>query len=145
MLKGGDATTRERERALAEGIKEVASELRLIDPVDFVAYVHTGQFANIGALVNSSAELYFKPGTITFGLSGEVDLKWGGTPTVVLDMEFHHKRVHVYFRLVLEALQAGIEIDYINFDGASPDPAENTRRLIEAIADARLDADHLAL
>jgi hypothetical protein len=53
-------------------------------------------------------------------------------------MEFHHMRVNVYFRLLLEALRAGIEIDYITFDDGSADPDENTQRLIDAIASARL-------
>jgi hypothetical protein len=53
-------------------------------------------------------------------------------------MEFHHMQVNVYFRLLLEALHAGIEIDYIAFDDGSSDPDRNTKRLIEAIAGARL-------
>lgn len=141
MLKHGDSTTRDRERVLADGIKEVASELRLVDAVDFVAFVRTGRFGNIGSLVNSSAELYFRPGTISFGLSGDVDLKWGGMPTVSLDMEFHNMHVNVYFRLILEALQAGIEIDYITFDRGGSDAQANTQRLVEAIANARLDSE----
>ena len=138
MQKQGKDYTCERERALAEGIKEVASELRLIDAADFVAFIRTEQFANIGNLVSSSTELYFKPDTIKFGLSGDIDLQWGGTPSISLDMEFHHMRVNVYFRLLLEALHAGIEIDYITFDEGSADPDENTQRLVEAIANARL-------
>ena len=62
----------------------------------------------------------------------------GCSASVALDMEFRHKRVNVYFRLLLQALQAGIEINYINFENGSDDPHENTRALIEAIADARL-------
>jgi hypothetical protein len=54
-------------------------------------------------------------------------------------MEFRHQRVNVYFRLVLEAEQAAVEITHLAFDGASEEPDENTRRLIEAIADARLE------
>jgi hypothetical protein len=144
MQRQGRNYTFDREKALADGIKEVASELRLIDAVDFVAYIRTGQFGNIGTLVSSSSELYFKPGTIAFGQSGDVDLTWGGTPSISLDMEFHHMRVNVYFRLFLEALHAGIEIDYITFDGGSPDPDENTRRLVEALTSARLDAGRAA-
>lgn len=139
MLKQGNETTMEREKALADGLKEVASELRLFDATDLVAYIHTGQFGNIRALVNSSTELYFKPDTVRFGLSGSVDLNWGGPPSVSLDMEFHHMRVNVYFRLLLQALNASIEIDYITFEDASPDPEENTRRLVEALVNARLD------
>ena len=70
MQKQGKDYTCDREKALADGIKEVASELRLIDAADFVAFIRTEQFANIGNLVSSSTELYFKPDTIKFGLSG---------------------------------------------------------------------------
>jgi hypothetical protein len=138
MQKQGKDYTQEREKALADGIREVASELRLIDAADFVAFIRTEQFANIANLVNSSSELYFKPDTIKFGHSGDVALQWGGTPSVSLDMEFHHRNVNVYFRLLLEALHAGVEIDYITFDEGSADPDENTHRLVEAIANARL-------
>jgi hypothetical protein len=138
MQRQGKDYTFDREKALAEGIKEVASELRLIEAADFVAFLRTDQFANIANLVNSSTELYFKPGTIRFGLSGDANLQWGGTPSVSLDMEFHHMQVNVYFRLCLEALHAGIEIDYITFEEGSADPDRNTQRLIQAIANARL-------
>lgn len=145
MLKQGYDYTLERERALADGLRDVASELRLIDAIDLVTFIRAEQFGNINTLVNSSTELFFKPGTISFGSSGDVDLRWGGAPSVALDMEFHHMRVSVYFRLLLQALHAGIEIDHISFEDGSQDPDENTRRLIDAIADARLlPAPHLA-
>jgi hypothetical protein len=138
MQKPGNNTTLEREKALAVGMREVASELRLVDATDFVAFIRTGQFANVGSLVSSSTELFFKPGTVRFGSSGDIDLKWGRAPAITLDMEFRHMRVNVHFRLLLEALEAGVEIDYITFEGASADADENTRRLVTAIADARL-------
>ena len=138
MLKQRIDHAYERERALAMGMTQVASELRLIDAIDYIAFIRTEQFGNLRALVNSSTELYFKPGTICFGLSGDINLKWGGVPSISLDMEFHHRQVNVYFRLLLEALQAGIEINYISFESPSLDPEENTQRLITAIADARL-------
>lgn len=138
MLKQGKDYSREREKALAEGLRDVASELRLIDPADFIAYIRTEQFGNLRALVNSSTEMFFKPETITFGLSGEVDLPWGCAPTIALDMEFHHLNVSAYFRLVLCSLEAGIEISYVSFEGGSQDPDRNTARLIEAIEDARI-------
>jgi hypothetical protein len=138
MLKQGKDYSREREKALADGMRDVASELRLVDPADFIAFIRTEQFGNIRTLVNSSTEMFYKPGTICFGLSGEVDLPWGCAPCVSLDMEFHHLNVSAYFRLVLKSLQAGIELTYVSFEGGSEDPDRNTARLIEAIEDARL-------
>jgi len=137
MQKCGNSTTIEREKALADGLRDVASELRLIEAADLIAFVRTEQFANIGNLVNSSTELYYKPGTLSFGQSADIDVKWGRAPTIALDMEFHHMQVSVYFRLLLKALQAGIEINYIRFNGPSAGPDANTRRLIAAIDDAR--------
>ena len=138
MLKQGKDYSREREKALAEGLRDVATELRLIDPADFIAFIRTEQFGNLRNLVNSSTEMFFKPGTISFGLSGEVDLPWGCAPCISLDMEFHHLNVSAYFRLVLRSLEAGIEISYVSFEGGSQDPDKNTARLIEAIEDARI-------
>lgn len=138
MLKPGNDYAREREKAIAEGLRDVASELRMIDPADFVAFIRTEQFGNLKNIVNSSTEMFFKPGTISFGLSGEADLEWGAAPCIALDMEFHHMNVDAYFRLVLFALEAGIEINYVSFGGGQSNPDENTRRLKEAIADARL-------
>ena len=138
MLRQGNTYTLQREKALADGLRDVAAELRLIDATDFIAFLRTEQFANIANLVNSSSELYFKPNTLNFGQSGDVQLKWGEAPSIALDMEFQHLGVAVYFRLLLQALQAGVEINYIAFGGSSADPQENTLRLVEAIADARL-------
>ncbi len=141
MLKQGKDYSREREKALADGMRDVASELRLIDPADFIAFIRTEQFGNIRNLVNSSTEMFYKPGTITFGLSGEVDLPWDSAPCICLDMEFHHLNVSAYFRLALESLQAGIEISYVSFEGGSDDPDKNTLRLSYAIEDSRIAPD----
>ena len=138
MLRDGKSYTLAREKALADGIKDVASDLRLIDVADLIAFIRTEQFGNVGSLVNSSTELYFKPNTVRFGNSGAIDVTWGDTPSIMLDMEFCYMQVSVYFRLLLEATQAGVEIDYVAFENASADPDENTQRLIDAIADARL-------
>lgn len=138
MMKQPNRFTFEREKALGHGVRELASDLRLVEPADYINFVRTERFANIANLIASSAELFFKPGTIYFGHSGDVDVSWDQPPTVALDMEFRHKHVSVYFRLVLEAQQAGVEITYVAFDGASDEPDENTQRLIDAIADARL-------
>lgn len=138
MLKVDSDTIRQREMALADGVREVASELRLIDATDLVAFIRTGQLANISHLVNSAAELFYQPGAILFGQSADVDLAWGAPPAVVLGLEFHHPRVSAYFRLMLESRQAAVEMDYISFEEPSADPDENTAQLARAIAEARL-------
>ncbi len=121
-----------------KGLVTLASELLLVELVDYVVFVRTEQFANIANLVASSAELFFKPGTIFFGQSGEVDVTWDKPPSVALDMEFRHLQVNVCFRLILEGRWAGVEITYLSFGGAPDVPDDNARPLIDAIADARL-------
>ncbi len=41
-----------------------ASELKLTDAADFAAFIRIGHMPNLQSLVQSSAELYFKPGTL---------------------------------------------------------------------------------
>jgi hypothetical protein len=138
MLRQNCAYAQEREKVLAEGLKEVAAELRLIEPADLVAFVRTERYGNLRTLVNSATEMYFKPGIVSFGLGGRVDLRWDGNPSISLDMEFHHRRIDVFFQLLLESAQAGVDIHYISFGGTASDPHENTARLASAVADARI-------
>jgi len=137
MLKPLREDQAEHEKVLARGLKEVAAELRLVDAADLVAFIRTGRFGNVRSLVNASTEMYFKPGMMSFRQSGDVTVCWNGEPSIVLNMEFRHPAVDVFFQLVLEARQAGVEIEYISFNRQSDEPAEHTRLLAEAIANAR--------
>jgi hypothetical protein len=128
----------ESEKALAAAAKEFAAELRLTDVVDLITFIRTENHPNLNDLVNSSAELYFKPGTLSYGWAAEVDVAWGGSPTVRLDLEFRHKSVTAFFNLILEPKRAGIVLKHVADEARASIPAEQSRRLIEAIADARL-------
>jgi hypothetical protein len=133
-----DRYTADREKALAEVARELAAELRLTDVVDLITFIRTENHPNINDLVNSSAELYLKSGTLSYGWAAEVDMRWTGAPSVRLDLEFQNRQVTAFFKLILEARQAGVELSHIDFEAPSVDQRENTERLIEAIADARL-------
>jgi hypothetical protein len=127
-----------RTKALADALKEVAGELRLVDLADFVTFIHEEQFANIQDIVNSSIELFFKHGTLTFGAMAAYDLEWDRPPTVTIGLEFNHDSVSILFDLVLEPFDAGIEIHAVSF-GDKPNTAdEETQTLVDAIAAARL-------
>jgi len=128
-----------REQILGENVRSVAADLRLIDLPDLVTYIKTGQIASVGQLVQASIELSFKADTLTFGHAGDVYLDWGCCPKVSFDMEFHHLSVHVFFRLMLETGEAGVEITYIAFDGETGGPDQNTERLGDALSAARLN------
>jgi hypothetical protein len=60
--------------ALVSAFEPVAAELRLVDAADYIAYIHQEKFANIHDIVNSSVELFFRPGTLTFGWGAEYEL-----------------------------------------------------------------------
>lgn len=121
-----------REKAIADGVKDVAAELRLIDIVNLVVYIQLEKHGNLDDLVASSVELYFKPDTLRYGWRAAVDTDWSGPASVTLDMEFQNKGVTVFFSLILGPLKAGIEIHYFAVAGSSGDPEENTGRLVDA-------------
>ncbi len=125
------------ERQINESLREVALELRSVEVIDLASYIHTMKLANVGDLINSALELYFKPHTLIFAYSGDVDVSWFGSPSVSLDMELHHDGVDVYFRLVIEALSVGVHINYMTVDGKSCDDESEALRFANAIGSAK--------
>ena len=138
MLNVRNKYAADREKALANGIKEVVAELRLVDVVDYVAFLRMDLHGNIADIVESSAQLYLAPGALRFAHGGDVHLNWGSAPAIDLDMEFHGVEVTVHFKLSLTATKAAVHINYIAFSDPDADPAANTERLKAAIASARL-------
>jgi len=128
----------EREIIVAEAIKEVVSELRMIDVGDYVAFIRMGHFANVSDLVDSAAERFFMPGTLKLGHGGEVYLAWTGEPRIVLDLELRPSGATVYFTLAMAADQASIDVNYVAFENGEATPAENTAFLAAAIEGARI-------
>lgn len=129
---------RTQEKLVADGIVEVATELRLADASELMLMIRNNQDANIADLVNSSTELYFKPGVLKYALSAGCSVGWDSSPTIALDMEFRNAPVCVFFRLLLGRSLAGVEVMDVFFDEKGLDQAEKTQRLATAIADARL-------
>jgi hypothetical protein len=126
------------EKIIAEGVVDVATELRLADVSDLMLFIRCDQSANIEDIVNSSTELYFKNGTLKYALVAACNVRWDASPTILLDMEFRHARVSVFFRLVLSQSRAAVQIIDIFFDEENLDQHVKTQRLIEAMADAKL-------
>jgi hypothetical protein len=129
---------RSLEKIIAEAIVDVATELRLADVSDLMLFIRRDQTANIEDLVNSSTELYFKNGTLKYALVAGCSVRWDTSPTVLLDMEFRHAAVSVFFRLVLSQSRAAVEIIDIFFDEEGLDQNAKMQKLMEAVADAKL-------
>ncbi len=140
MLDIKTRKTLSRERALAEAIKQVVAELRLVDVVDYVAFLRLEHHGNVADLVASSSELYLKPGVLRYANSGSVRLNWGQVPIVQLGLEFKHAGVAAHFQLELGASAAAVDITYLSLDDHASTSEEATERLVAAIADAHLVA-----
>jgi len=124
------------EKILAGNLAEVASELRLVNVLDLIGYVGGQRSAALDDLVNSAAELYFKPGALRYAWSGELDVLWETLPAVSLNMEFRWGGATAFFRLRLDCDRAGISLQHMAFDegGGVDDPVE---RFAQAMAEAR--------
>jgi hypothetical protein len=129
---------RAAEKIIAENIVDVATELRLADVSDLMLFIRCDQTANIEDIVNSSTELYFRNGTLKYALAAGCSVRWDSSPTILLDMEFRHAAVSVFFRLVLSQSRAAVEVIDIFFDESGLDQDAMIQKLIEAVADAKL-------
>lgn len=127
----------DREFALALAMKDMAAELRLVDPADYINYIRMEQYSNLEDLINSSSELLFQPGVVTFGWGADIHLSWTERPAIFLDMEFRHESVTAFFCLCLCAQGESVAIRMITFDQPSEDPQINTARLISALNSSR--------
>ena len=127
-----------REIIVAEAIKEVVGELRLVDVADYIAFIRLEHFACISDIVDSAAELFFMPETLRLGHGGEAHVGWLETPRIVLDLELRPRGATVYFALSLTALHASLEVNYVAFDTPDPDPGRNTAFLEAALEAARI-------
>jgi hypothetical protein len=127
----------DREFALALAMKDVAAELRLVDPADYVGYVRMEQYSNLEDIINSSSELLFQPGTLTFGWGADIRLSWSDRPRIFLDMEFRYESVTVFFSLGLSGERESVSIRMITFATPDAEPLINTARLVSALNAAR--------
>jgi hypothetical protein len=75
---------------------------------------------------------------LAFGHCGEADIAWDRAPALSFDLEFHHRDVQAYFRLIVRPGAAEVEIMTIAFAGPERRPEENTARLVSALGEARL-------
>jgi hypothetical protein len=128
----------DREIVVAEAIKDVVSELRLVDVADFIAYIRLERFASISDIVQSASELYLMPGTLSLGHGGDARVLWEEKPSILLDLELKPGGVNVYFTLHMMDEHAAVEVNYVSFDDPLEDPQANTAYLAAALENARI-------
>jgi len=139
MNERSDETRRlVHEEIIANAIVDVATELRLADPSELILMIRNEQAANIGDLVSSSSELFFKSGTLRYALNAGCDVQWDSTPIIRLDMEFRYAPVCAFFRLMIGRSRAAVDVVDVLFDDDTLDAAAQDRQLAAAFAAARL-------
>jgi hypothetical protein len=130
--------TESREIIVANAIRDVVAELRMIDVGDYIAFMRMECFANVSDIVDSAAEMFFMPGTLRLGHGGEAQVAWKGDPRIVLDLELRPQGATVYFTLTLSADEAAVNINYVSFEAVGAEPVDNTVFLERAIDQARI-------
>jgi hypothetical protein len=128
----------DREAVVAEAIKEVVSELRMVDVADYIAFIRLEHFASISDIVQSASELYLMPGTLALGHGGDARVAWEEKPSIALDLELRPEGACVYFTLHMKEEHAAVEVNYVSFDEPLADPHENTALLAHALDNARI-------
>ncbi|MBZ9740151.1 hypothetical protein [Mesorhizobium sp. CO1-1-4] len=127
-----------REIIVASAIEQVVVELRLVDVADYIAFIRLEHFACLSDLVDSAAELFFKPGTLRLGHGGEAHVDWSGSPRIVLDLELRPPGVTVYFQLTLSETGNTVAVNYVSFEKPGEDPEHNTALLEAVVEEARI-------
>jgi hypothetical protein len=128
----------EIERLINDALRDVALEIRSVEAIDLASDIHRLAFANIGDLVYSALELYFRPEALIFAYNGDVSMTWMSSPSVSLDLELHAAGVDAFFRLIIEGLSTRVALQNVLVDGA-PWPSDGDLRCINrAIEAARL-------
>ena len=125
-----------QEAIIAHYVRPVADDLRLLDLQLLAQQLSRGHVGNVESIVEASCELYFREHTLKFCRLGTVDLVWGMSPVVKIDLRFNHKDVAAAFLLVLDADHAGLELSYLDIDQQLSDE-QKTKRLEHRLRQAR--------
>lgn len=120
-------------KIVADALRPIASELRLVDAADLIALLRFERHADLADLVAESADLFFMPGTVCLGEGGDYHLEWRGEPKIDLQLELRPKGVTVFVHLTLRDEIGGIEIDHIEWENPSADPEENAAFLADSL------------
>jgi hypothetical protein len=128
------------EEILNSALRDVALEIRSVDAISLACDMHRMAFANLGDIVHSALELYFKPDALIFAYAGEVKLTWFTGPSIGLDLELHAAGVDAFFRLVIEGLSMHVRIQHMSVDGAPFTCKLHISRIHRAIDAARAPA-----
>ena len=122
---------------LAGALVDAVAELRLIDVGDMIGYIRDHKWATIADLVQSSTELSFLDGTLTFACMADVTVEWARPPSISLEFEFQTAAVSAFFTLLLEQTETIVDLKRVWFAQKQDSEASGTRLFARALAGAR--------
>ncbi len=138
MLSQLTELTPRLEAILAVNIADLTTEFRNYDAADLIALIRLDRMASLRSLLDGECDMLFAPGTMRFTGHAEVVVDWSGPPSIRLAMMFRHLGVGLYYRLTLQANDAGVEIDLIRFDPPETSSLGRSAQLERALRASRV-------
>ncbi len=138
MITNAGRHLRVCEMMLGRAFSDLAMELRMLEPVDLIADIHHERRGHVKDLVETAAELFFKPGALRVCGTGDVLLGWDTPVNVAIQMELCHPNISAHFRLWIMAKRVGVQLDYLEPMEGETDSTATVQQLAAAIEDSRL-------
>ncbi|MBM6580020.1 hypothetical protein ILT44_07505 [Microvirga sp. BT689] len=126
------------EEVLACNIKDVIADFCLTDAEIIRFYADNQLHGNMDEMLASSAELFFKGETLSYGHVAHVRTGRDDHSCVVLDMEFVHDAVTVFFQLIFGDYYIGVKISRVLLDPAFQRSEFNLSSFARIVSSARL-------
>lgn len=131
----------EAERLICLNIKSFIADFCLTDKSFLVSNIIDGNHDALNDIVESSSEMFFKPGTLCYAYGSRLAERFNAAPAISMDMRFVRKAVFVSFLLHLEEDFIGVSlVDFRRGSGrcGGDRPGMALSELSDAFYDARI-------
>ncbi|MEW5422236.1 hypothetical protein [Amorphus sp. 3PC139-8] len=127
------------EKLLAKTIRAFIVEMQLVDAGVLIGYILCEKDRHLEHLIESSSEVWLKPGFLRYGRSASAVCDWGRNPTASIELEICHPELTAYFSLVFASDFVGVNLHGILFSRELSDEEEETwTRFSTALGDGIL-------
>ncbi|MGV6872341.1 hypothetical protein ACUSIJ_06550 [Pseudochelatococcus sp. B33] len=130
------SNTQEAERLICLNIRSFIADLCLTDRSFLITNILDGNHDAINDIVESSSEMFFKPGTLCYAYGSRLAERFNAPPAISMDMRFVRKAVFVSFLLHLEDDFIGVSL--VDFQQRSSQQGMALSELSDAFYDARI-------
>lgn len=135
--KGSALTNaQEAERLICLNIRSFMADLCLTDRSFLVASIVDENHDAINDIVESSAEMFFKPGTLCYAYGSRLSERFNTAPAISMDMRFVRKAMLISFLLHIEDDFIGVSLQ--DFRQRSRERSVALSELSDAFFDARI-------